>query len=81
MGIEELDAAIKRARSYGALYHPTNPHNAWFCDKCCVFGKDDLKCWVCGSTDINRQWVPRFGGGAQTVAQEMGIIVDERSQI
>lgn len=62
--LQELDIKIKHARSMGALYHPTNPKNAWYCE-CGVFGKAEEECWNCGNTELNWQYIPRFGGGAQ----------------
>ncbi len=29
--LAELEETIREARSVGALYHPTNPFDAWFC--------------------------------------------------
>ena len=54
----------------GALYHPTNPFDAWFCRSCHVFGRGGGSCWCCGDSAVERQWVPRFGGGAETVTWE-----------
>lgn len=64
MEILKLDEQIKHAKSNGALYHPTNPKDAWFC-VCGVFGRGGSECWSCESQDIYWQYVPRFGGGAQ----------------
>lgn len=64
--LEALEIQIKMARMQGALYHPTNPADSWYCD-CGVFGKGkEDECWACGSLELYFQWVPRFGGGAQT---------------
>lgn len=63
--MDDLDGKIKHARSRGALYHPTNPPTSWHCE-CGVFGKDEIECWSCGSTDLNWQFIPRFCGGVQT---------------
>lgn len=64
--IRALEEMIREARVQGALFHPTNPHDSWYCD-CGVFGRGGSICWACDSLDIHYQWVPRMGGGAQTV--------------
>jgi hypothetical protein len=64
----DLEIKIKLARINGAMYHPTNPIDAWYCD-CGVFGRGrDTECWACGRSEneLFFQWIPRFGGGAQT---------------
>lgn len=63
----ELDEAVQAARAVGALYHPTHPFDAWFCPSCDVFGRGNGGCWSCGGDVVERQWLPRFGGGAETV--------------
>ena len=68
--LAELEETIREARSVGALYHPTNPFDAWFCRECHVFGRGGGACWCCGVGAVERQWVPRFGGGAETVTHE-----------
>ncbi len=68
--LAELEETIREARSVGALYHPTNPFDAWFCRSCHVFGRGGGSCWCCGDSAVERQWVPRFGGGAETVTWE-----------
>ena len=73
---EQLDQKMKEARSKGALYHLTNPPDAWFCNECGVFGKGFSECWSCGSTNLEFQFVPRWGGGAQTVSSELEIIME-----
>jgi hypothetical protein len=65
-----LEERIKEARTEGALFHPTNPIDSWYCKDCGVFGKGQPVCWSCDSTDVQVQWVPRFGGGAQNVIIE-----------
>jgi hypothetical protein len=35
-----------------------------------VFGRGGGSCWCCGDSAVERQWVPRFGGGAETVTWE-----------
>lgn len=69
--LAELEETIREARSVGALYHPTNPFDAWFCRSCNVFGRGSGSCWCCGDSAVERQWVPRFGGGAETVTWEI----------
>jgi hypothetical protein len=69
--LAELEETIREARSVGALYHPTNPFDAWFCRSCHVFGRGGGSCWCCGDDAVERQWVPRFGGGAETVTWEI----------
>ena len=69
--LAELEETIREARSVGALYHPTNPFDAWFCRGCHVFGRGGGSCWCCGDSGVERQWVPRFGGGAETVTWEI----------
>ena len=69
--LAELEETIREARSVGALYHPTNPFDAWFCRTCHVFGRGGGSCWCCGDGTVERQWVPRFGGGAETVTWEI----------
>lgn len=64
-----LESQIKKAREQGALYHPTNPHDAWYCIECSVFGRGQLRCWSCDGP-VHAQWVPRMGGGAQSVIHE-----------
>lgn len=64
--VDALSATMTEARKQGALYHVTNPADAWFCEQCSVFGRDSDTCWCCGSKDIRMQWVPRFGGGSQS---------------
>lgn len=68
--LQKLEKQIKEAREHGALYHPTNPADAWFCKNCGVFGKEGNVCWCCDSASIEWRWVPRFGGGAETVVRE-----------
>lgn len=63
--LKNLEENIKLARINGAMYHPTNPTDAWYCT-CGTFGRGETECWFCGNTDLNWQWVPRFGGGVQT---------------
>lgn len=65
--IKALEEMIKEARIQNALFHPTNPPDAWFCTSCSVFGKGRPVCWSCDSTEVKTQWVPRMGGGAQSV--------------
>ena len=65
--IRALEDMIKEARVQGALFHPTNPPDAWYCVDCGVFGKGKSVCWSCDSTEVKTQWVPRMGGGAQSV--------------
>ena len=48
----------------------TNPFDAWFCRTCHDFGRGGGSCWCCGTNGVERQWVPRFGGGAETVTWE-----------
>ena len=43
--LAELEETIREARSVGALYHPTNPFDAWFCRSCHVFGRGGGSCW------------------------------------
>jgi hypothetical protein len=69
--LAELEETIREARAVGALYHPTNPFDAWFCRTCHVFGRGGGVCWCCGDSAVERQWVPRFGGGAETVTWEV----------
>jgi hypothetical protein len=69
--LAELEETIREARSVGALYHPTNPFDAWFCRSCHVFGRGGGSCWCCDDDAVERQWVPRFGGGAETVTWEI----------
>jgi hypothetical protein len=69
--LAELEETIREARAVGALYHPTNPFDAWFCRTCHVFGRGGGVCWCCGDSAVERQWVPRFGGGAETVTWEI----------
>ena len=69
--LAELEETIREARAVGALYHPTNPFDAWFCRSCHVFGRGGGTCWCCGDSTVERQWVPRFGGGAETVTWEI----------
>lgn len=61
----ELDEKIKHARSVSALFHPTNPIDAWHCD-CGVFGRQETECWACGNDELDWQYIPRFSGGTQT---------------
>lgn len=68
--IKALEVMIKEARTQGALFHPTNPVDAWYCVDCGVFGKGQPVCWSCDSTEVRTQWVPRMGGGAQSVILE-----------
>lgn len=63
MSVDSLK--IKEARLVGAMYHPSNPRDSWYCD-CGVFGRGETECWSCGASELNWQWVPRFGGGVQT---------------
>lgn len=67
--IDQLAERIQEARKRGALFHPTNPADNWFCPDCSVFGKGGNSCWSCGTPAIEYQYVPRFGGGAQSVLQ------------
>lgn len=64
--INALSATMTEARKRGALFHVTNPSDAWFCEECSVFGRDSKTCWCCGTTNVRMQWVPRFGGGSQS---------------
>jgi len=66
----DLDAAVRAARLSGALYHPNNPSDAWFCRRCQVFGRGGSACWCCGTTAVERHWIPSFGGGAESVTWE-----------
>jgi hypothetical protein len=67
----DLEAAVREAKSLGALYHPTHPFDAWYCRPCGVFGRSgSAVCWCCGSESVERQWLPRLGGGAETVTWE-----------
>lgn len=68
--LADLEERIKTARSRGSLYHPTNPIDAYYCDRCCVFGKGADVCWSCGEEPTDWQNVPRWGGGAHTVQIE-----------
>lgn len=63
--IEELERRIKDARGKGAMFHPTNPPDAWYCNDCNVFGRGRISCWSCDSKDLMWQYIPRWGGGAQ----------------
>jgi len=65
--LADLESRIREAREKGALYHPTNPPDAWYCDRCCVFGSGGISCWSCEKDDVQWQYVPRWGGGSQTV--------------
>lgn len=65
--IKDIEERTKEARRRGALYHPTNPSDAWFCEDCSVFGKGDEGCWSCGKEPTYTHYVPRWGGGAQRV--------------
>ena len=64
--IDKLSDTMTEARKHGALFHVTNPADAWFCTNCSVFGRDIPVCWSCGTKDVRMQWVPRFGGGSQS---------------
>lgn len=64
--LASLESVMKEARSFGALFHVTNPADAWFCTDCNVFGKGETVCWSCGSADVRFHWVPRWGGGSQS---------------
>jgi len=63
----EVDDVVQAARRLGALYHPTNPMDAWFCRRCQVFGFGGRDCWSCGTTALDRQWIPALGGGSESV--------------
>lgn len=76
MSIDRLDQEMKHARSCGALFHPTNPVDAWHCVQCGVFGRGEKFCWSCDSKEhMKFQWVPRFGGGSQNVGPEVPILL------
>lgn len=68
--VTNLADRIKEARDKGALFHPTNPADNYYCTECDVFGKSGDSCWCCDSILIQWQYVPRWGGGAQTVIVE-----------
>lgn len=68
--VANLAERIKEARDKGALFHPTNPADSYYCTECDVFGKAGEACWCCDSILIQWQYVPRWGGGAQTVVWE-----------
>lgn len=68
--IQILEQRMREAREQGALFHVTNPADSWYCKACCVFGKGGTQCWSCNTTDVALQYVPRWGGGCQTVARE-----------
>lgn len=72
--LADLEAHIRQAREQGALYHPTNPADAWYCGRCSVFGKGEMVCWSCEKDDISPQWVPRWGGGSQSVVMEENVV-------
>ena len=76
--LADLESKIKAARVEGALFHPTNPQEAWYCRKCCVFGKGGAECWSCGSVEIDMQWIPRVSGGSQSTGpfEEQTLVAD-----
>ena len=47
-----------RPEPLGALYHPTNPFDAWFCRSCHVFGRGGGSCWCCGETPSSASGSP-----------------------
>ncbi len=62
--LKQIADQIGIARSHGALYHPSNPLDSWFCTSCSVFGRGETRCWSCDG-EVEFKWVPLFGGGAQ----------------
>lgn len=81
MSLNELeDVKQKHAKSSGALYHITNPVDAWLCNECFVFGRGGNECWSCESKNLSWQYIPRFSGGTASASYEENPPQEEQNE-